>query len=332
MPLKTDQNTFRTQTSQKSNHIDLDVSHEGPVKGKAIHELFNKDTLTSTESVQETQKPSFFAKIAPWLYTPQVSAPPSTTVSKTVSDLAIKKAEPIQTTPELDKPELPPNASLEGVVPKMTPHLLLKSGKKEEISEKDIVLALSQMSSKTIEEVVAIVLKAEMELARDGAEISEDSFSRLSKVRKLQEKTLDEIRDALQKDAKVAGILDTVSKIAMGASFVCAIAGLIVTFALCPAFALPALPALTLIAQIGTPATALAAGLTTGGKGYANIRNKQDKAKFESHKHEMTKTSESADNYREQLVTHGESESHYKEAYVRFLRSLEKIKNKVLQQ
>ncbi|MBA2368640.1 MAG: hypothetical protein H0V82_06415 [Candidatus Protochlamydia sp.] len=332
MPLKTDQNTFRTQSSQKSNHINLDVPHEGPVQGKAIHELFNKDTLNCAASVQVPQKPSFFAKIAPWLYTPQVSGQPTTAISKTVSDLAIQKAEPIQTTPELDRPELPPNASLEGVVPKMTPQLLLKAGKKDEISEKEIVLALSEMSSKTIDEVIAIVLKAEMELARDGAEIAEDSYSRLSKVRKLQEKTLDEIRDALQKDSNLLGKLNTANKIALAASFIAAAAGLIVAFSICPAFALPALPAIAMVAEIGIPATALAAGMTTAGKGYANYRGKQDKAKLESHRHEMTKSSESADNYREQLVTHGESESHYKEAYVRFLRALEKIKNKVLQQ
>lgn len=295
----------------------------GPAQGRAIHQLFSKDVLVqdlSQTSVEEMTSPSFWSKITPW-WIPE-TRPSAIDKSKAVSEIEIQKAEPICSVPGLDKPTLPGEASLEGVVPSFAPQTIKKQEFK--LSEDDLLEIVSNLEQKTVDEVMAIVLKAQLEIERDGAALSQDSFTRLQTMRKIQEQMLEEIKEALAKDQKIAGYLDKAQTIAIVGAFICGVASIAITAGL-------STPAVIAAAKFGGFFTAAVTAVTAGGKGYNTVRTNEDKASQTNYKHGLQKINESADDHRDEMVKFAENNGHFQDELIKLLKRLKKMNDTVFQ-
>ncbi|CUI16392.1 putative membrane protein [Candidatus Protochlamydia naegleriophila] len=295
----------------------------GSVQGQAIHQLFSKDVFIqdlSQASLEETTSPSFWSKINPW-WIPEIQANKIET-SKTVSDMEIQKAEPISSVPGLDKPTLPGEASLEGVVPQFAPQSIKKQEVK--LSEKDLLEVVSNLEQRTVDEVMAIVIKAQLEIERDGAALSQDSFTRLQNMRKIQEQMLEDVKEALAKDQRLAGYLDKAQMVAIAGAALCGLASIAITAGM-------STPAVIAAAKFSGFFTAAITAITAGGKGYNNVRTNEDKASQTTYKHELQKTNESADDHRDEMVKFAESNGHFQDELIRLLKRLKKMNDTVFQ-
>ncbi|CAF23835.1 hypothetical protein [Candidatus Protochlamydia amoebophila] len=301
-----------------STEIESGESQTNHRKSKTIHELFHSDTLEigeNTDSLKATEQVSyqcFFSKAM------------NIQSTHTPSDEDIRRAAPIHPIPEIDKPAFFQEASLEGFVPKITSHSQISN-----LPSKDLLRNLAQMESKTIDQVMAIVLKAQLELERDQAEISQNSFDQLQNLRKIQERTLEEIKEALKKDEKLAGYLDTAQKIAIAATFICGVAAMVITLSFSMPILTGAATALAIPAKMGAFFTGLLTAFSAGGKGYINAKSNQTKGVLTSHKHDIELTKGWTDDYREKMGTIAETDAYFKEMLIKLIKSLERMRRNV---
>lgn len=323
MAVKASQSRMDSIPSIEDDSTSFAPKGVGSIQGQAIHQLFSKDLFIqdlSQASVEETMSPSFWNKINPW-WIPETQSKGIAT-SKTVSDMEIQKAEPIRSVPELDKPTLPGEASLEGVVPPFTPQAVKKQ--EVELSEKALLEVVSNLEQRTVDQVMAIVLKAQLEIERDGAALSQDSFSRLQEMRKIQEKMLEEVKEALAKDQRIAGYLDKAQFVAIASAAFCGLATVAMTAGM-------SIPAVIAAAKFSGFFSAAVTAITAGGKGYNNVRMNEDKASQTTYKHQLQKTNEIADDHRDEMIKFAESNGHFQDELIALLKRLKKMNDTVFQ-
>ncbi|WP_068466578.1 hypothetical protein [Candidatus Protochlamydia phocaeensis] len=328
-------------------------------QGRALHEIYNKDVFFE-EAIKAPEKealrPSFSSKLQPWWLEPQKMTSVNTGKA-TLDAAAIERAAPIGAIPAIEKPELEPNAdlSLEMAVPKVqsairkkleaskTEPALEKSVSKKiadptienspkvdsteepaakPLSSDEMMEIIAKVSPRTMHEIMSIVLKAQLEIETEGANLSNDCFTKLINVRKLQERTLDDIKKALEKDENISGWMKAGQTVALVAGAIAGIAAIAVT-------AGASAPVVVALGTVGPYVSAGFAALVAGGTGYANYRTNEDKAKLAEFQHIRKKSDDLIEDYRERIGSIAETDSHFKEKLIQILKHLEKMKNMV---
>jgi hypothetical protein len=290
------------------------------MKGKALHELFHSDSIAIEEKKQSALATLFEQKINFWWFSPKT---PPVQASNIPSEDDIRKAPPINSIPEIDHPGFFQEASLEGVVPK----LATRSQEKADISSETMMKTLALMETKTMDQVMLIVLKAQLEVERDNAEISQNSFEQLQNQRKIQEKALEDIKAALRKDEKIGSYLDTAQNLAISAAAVCAFATLFATVVASAGFSVPF--GIAAVTKLGTFFSGAFTAFSHGGKGYITVRSNEHKASLASHKHDMELTKGWTDDYRETMGAIAETDAYFKEMLIKLVKSLEKMRKNI---
>lgn len=142
------------------------------------------------------------------------------------------------------------------------------------LSDEEIFDGLSQISDKTIAEIIMIVLKAQGELEREGMLLDLDTMDKFQKVQFLRQKDLQKIKQALLNDDKFLSIFTTTQKFAI-------IVGAVATLFSMPIF-------------IGAVAAGVAA-LSAAGKSYSGVRLSENQAEFTRTDHQMKITKDHMD-------------------------------------
>lgn len=313
-----------------------------------LHQVFNNDTsgTLSNKALAETiesesKTPSFWSKIFAWWYQPEIKIQSAHTSSSHTDLLEINELEPISPIPALDEPE----TSIDFTLAKL-PHTSKKTNQKDKLSQKELVEGLSLMSDRTIEQIMFIILKAQMELEKENANVEEKTFSNYQSFKKFQEKYLQEVKDILIKDEKIAGYFNTSQKIAVAASFICGIAGAAVSFgALAPAGAFIGasiggsigaaaggafVTIGTLLGGVGPVVTSAVTAFTTGSNAFFQWRLNEDKAKHEQVNHKDKYYMGLADESRERLMSIAESDNVFKEQMIQLIKRFQTMGKLVL--
>lgn len=320
-----------------------EVGHNQSKTSLGLHEVFNKDTLNSLDFVSQTMEmhavtPSLWNRIISWFWKPETVSPPKTMESAATKNLPLPSIEPINLVPAIDPPEHMP-ADLEGA---KFPGASKKTPLKNVVQSKDIEEILAQMSEQTLESVMFIVFKAMLELEKENAKSTETTFTKYIDYQKLQQNVLQEIKDVLMKDEKIAKRLETVQTYAAAAALLSGVAMAAVSFGLLApvggfigatigasagsAF----VAAATAVGTIGPPVTAGLTGLTLGSKAYFKRRMQEDQAKHEEFSYKDKYYNSRLDDMRARLWTISEADGAFKEHWIRALKRLDRMRKLVL--
>ncbi len=326
-----------------------DFSGERKTTQFGLHQSFDQDFLDnpfvemSPITVElESKTASFWSKIFSWWYQPEVKAQASPISSSDVDLLEVDEVEPISPVPVLDEPDCLP-ADLEAA---KLPSSSKKTTRKEKQTYQEIMEALSLMSERTIEQIMYIILQAQIELEKENANVAEGTFSHYQDFQKFQEKTLDKIKDALEKDERVSRKLRFAQTLTFAASVICGIAFAAVSCgALAPAGAAIGaavgsisaaagvaaqtafIGSVAFVAKFGPTTAAAAVGVTGGLTGWSQKRLNEDKAEHEKFKHQDQYYNQRLDDSREQLMGIAESDSVFKERLINLFRRFQKMCN-----
>jgi hypothetical protein len=300
----------------------LPAAHELNEKsssGKALHQLFKDEGISPSQASTR----SFWSRVLPdWLKGNQ-----DTASSLNSANLESPAPLPIHSTPVLEAPD---SISAEIANFRLPPAKRTRSSN-EKLPPSKVIEGLSQMSDKTMEEIMLIILMAQMELEKELANVAEETFSHHLGAHKLKEKMFQEIKHALAKDEKVAGYFITGQQLAFGASVICGIA---LAFTGIPAIAGAGYGigwTLTMLGTYGPMAAGTLAALATGSKSYYQGRLNEDKAKHEELKHFDKYTSDRIDDAREHLMAIAESDNVFKDRLMRMAKGIDKMKKRVLE-
>ena len=209
---------------------------------KTILDLFNEDIVSSSAKppkengkIPETAEQSteeaaanrtFLEKMRAWLPGNWNTEPPTKEPVNGINGPS--KEEAISGTPVLEAPEgvfLNPRDVVR--IPQVSGHAnALKPG--EQVTSAEIAEALSKMSDKTMEEVMELVLRAQLQIEQEFAEVTEQSFEKNKLFVKIQQKLVDDIYAKLQNDLWWADVSKTVQKYTL---YVCAIANILLVIA-----------------------------------------------------------------------------------------------------
>jgi len=318
--------------------------------GAGLHQVFKDDCVgakakTSQAPFVEEKAPSFWIRIYAWfnnLGTEEIDP-----LSSSMPADALKQPEPVDLLPLLDPPEKIP-ADLENA---LLPPAAKNKSSRQTLTSSEVVEAASLMSQRTIEEIMCIIMKGQIELEKENALVAESTFTKYQNIKKLREKVLEEIKDALIKDEQVLKKCKTVQNVALVASFICGIAAAAVSFgALAPAGAalgglVGALAGATagnlasagfLFAgtQLATYGPVVAAGLTglaTGAKAYSKRRLNEDQGNHEQFSHQDKYTSDRIEDAQERLMTVADADQVFKESLIQIIKRLNKMTQLVMQ-
>jgi hypothetical protein len=327
--------TDRTHFQEIEEHQAEPKANEKSSSGFALHQIFSQDTLQNTflpiemlaqTAELESKTPSFWRKIFPWWYQPDVKAQTPITPTSDVDLLEVDDVEPISPVPKLDDPDSIP-ADLEAA--KLPPGTK-KIDQKERLTNQQLYeAATSSMSDRTIEQIMFIIFKAQLELEKENANCAEKTFSKYQDLRKVYEKMLPQIKDALERDVRVMDYFKTAQNIAFYASAIAGVAALCVASG--GAAFLPAL-AVTLITVAGPALTATLTGLTLIPKAIYQRMLDQDQAKKEEFNYQDKYYTDRIDDSRERLVTISEADNEVKNRWITLLlKRLQKMNKLVLE-
>ncbi len=319
-----------------------------PTEGYGLHQVFNKDVLTTSRTSEdlsktEIQKPSFLSKINPWWIEPEVKtvvSPSSVRSDKEV--LTIEKTKPISRVPVLDKPEFVQEDSVTDTLSAFPP-TSERAPTAEKLSPQQLVEGLSLMSEHSIQRIIEIILKVQLELEKENALVAEESYSKFQQLKKIKEAMLQEIKDVLEKDERIAGYLGSAQKLAIAASVICGLAAASISFGLLTpagtaigallgvAIANTFVATVTLLGSTGTAVSAGLTGLATGSKAYFDRRTKEDQAKHTISEHLDKHYSDLVDETRSHLEGIANMDGDFKERLIYLLKRFAKIGKLVLE-
>jgi hypothetical protein len=311
--------------AQELDSFTSEPEEEEKPSGLALHQVFGQDSLNpkgslptegtlpiqklSNTAESEASTPSFWSKILSffaWWYKPEVKAQTLSPSTPSQDLLEVDEPEPISPVPNLEGSDcIPPDL----MANKKPPHSTKKNDN-ERLSQKQLSEGLLLMSKHTIEQIMMIICKAQIELERENAKIAEGSFSKYQEFKKLQEKVLEEIKDALVKDEKIVNIFN-IAQIALLASFVCGL--------------LAAASTGGLIAPLQAAATATFTALATASKAYFERQLNVDKAKHEQYNHQDKYFDDRIEDTRQQLIAIADTDSAFKERLINQLKRYRKM-------
>jgi hypothetical protein len=310
---------------QKGNPL----SYEGKphLATPTLQDVFAQDSMEKKAKVNpvlglEASAPSFWSRLASWFSVADADVSTPTEAPKVVAN------KPIELLPELEIPEdYPPE--LEDAF--LTPPPQSKRARKAMTQhELDDIIAL--LSDKTIEEIMSIVVCSQMELDKENANVVQDTFQKYQNIRKLQDKVLEQIKDALEKDQNFLSKCQTAQSIAIAASF---ISGIAVVAAASPLLAVVApaviFSAIAGVAAYGPAAAATATGLATASRAYSQRRLNEDQAKHDKYSHHDKSLSNRIDEACERLMTTAETDEAFKETMMKLLKRMSRMNQLVIQ-
>lgn len=281
-----------------------------PSSGLSLPDLFQGESFGATiGNVEQTTK--FWNKAAsPSIETDEAQAVDASLV---VSDAqAASKAKPLSPIPVLDEPEV--DFRLNPTLPSQ------QKNANSTLTLEQLGEATALMSDETISNIMQIILRAQFELENETAVTQESTFAHYRKLKDAQIKILQEVKDALVKDERVASYLGTAQNIAMAATFVCQVAtatGWLNTLG-------PV--ATTVILAVTAGATALVSGT----KAFFNRRTDENKAQFSTISHHNQFLSQLNEESREHLVATAENDNAFKEKLIYLIRRLRKMNSIML--
>lgn len=312
-----------------------DPSVESP-KGSArtLHEIFpdemlatktqGKSELLSESEGEETESPSFWKKfIAPWFASPEMQSQPVDQITgELASSSKVGKIEPISFAPTLEVPEAVSDLNLSPTDLPQTSIDEKAVNKNDRLTLREFEEAVSLMSEKTMEQIFAIILKAQLELERENAEATEGTINKFHDIKKLNDKMLDEIKEALLKDTQVVSKLSTVHKIMLAASLICGAVAGASTFGLVPdRFHQLA----TALGFYGSIATGVATGIAKGSKAYYESRIDGEEAQRTKFKHFDKHYEKQLQESREHLFDISKANDFFKERLIKAARRIIKM-------
>jgi|GEM_PF-2794128 len=316
----------RDKTSfQEGQPLLPELQDNGPSpSGSALHEIFNQDIIDQvsvdklSEIIEnETLTPSLWNKILSWFKETELVAPASPSSTPLMTSLETSTLEPIHPTPTLEAPDsIPTDLEVARFSPP-SPKIQKNRSSVTEIEE-----ALALMSDQTIESIMFILAKAQIELEKENAHVAEGTFAKYVDFQKLQQKVLQEIKDALMKDERIAQKLKYTHNVVAAATLLAGLAGAVIVFGISP-------PAIVSYLANG-PAIAVANALSLSAKAYFQYRFNQDKAKHEEYNHRDKYYNDRLDDSRNRLIATAESDSAFKEHWIRFLKRSDKMRKIVL--
>jgi hypothetical protein len=288
---------------------------EVKAKGAPLHEVFKNDTQAKADEKEEAY-PSLLKRILSMLPFAQDT---KTTVAaapmEKSEEIKISSAKPISPIPVLEKPE-----DFEEDEKTISPFNYNKGDDiVSNVSDKKIMEKLTLLSTYTLEQIVAFVLKAQLEIEKDSAITTQDTFTKLHNLKKIHQRTLQQVKDLLVHDEKIAGRFQTAQSVTRAASLVCGLAAIVVTLG---GVAVPAT-----IASLAVAGTAVSGGfdaLVSTGKAYTESTMNQ-------HKATLTKSSHEDKNYDEKIATQHDHMLNIADSnnmFSEFLMKLLKIRNR----
>lgn len=305
-------------------------SEKKAFSGSPLHQLFDLD-IEDALPIQaldlslelESKMPSFWSRIFGWWYQPELKMQNSVPPASQVDLFEVDEVEPISPVPMIDEPDSMP-ADLAAA---KLPQELKRTKLKENLLQKELVEVLASMSEQTIEQIMFIVLKAQIELEKETANVEEETFSKYQEFKKIYEKSLQDIKKALADDEKVASKFNKAQICAFAVSFVCGLISAAVTAGLLTPAGVP------LVAYCSTLAPFANAGftLTTCSKAYFDRRLKEDQAKHEEINHQDQSYTTRVEDSRERLISTADADNAFKERWINLLKRLNKMSSLVLQ-
>lgn len=313
-----------------------------PPPGLPLHQVFNKDTLNGLAEDFAFQAmelddvtPSLWSRITSWWEKPKTAPLTQVVVQPAEMEKSPLAAsmEPINSVPAIDPPDHIAEDLLEAELPPISKKTPLKSS----LTSGEMSEALALMSQQTIEAVMFIIYKAQIELEKDNAYTTEGTFSKYLAYQKKQQEVLQEIKDVLVKDENVANKLATAQNITAAAAIISGVAAAAMSFGLLGpvgGFVGAALGqtaaglfmgAATAIGTYGPAVTAGLTGLTLGSKAYFKRRTNEDKAKHEEFSFKDKYYNDRLEDMRTRLTDISQKDDVFKENWIRSLKRWNKL-------
>ncbi len=322
----------------------LDQENKPLTTSLGLPQVFNQDHLNqaSQEILAQTIElealtPSLWNKILSWWAEPEKTSSSKLLSAASSEKMEMANPEPISPVPTLEQPDhIPPDLQAGQFLP------LQKKPTKNLLTPSQITEGLALMSERTIESIMYVIFKAQIELEKESANIAEGTFAKYLAFQKLQQKVLQEIKDILAKDETVASYFGKAQTFMMAAGFLSGVTMAAMSFgllgpttgfirALAGQMAADVFMATaTAIGTIGPAVTAGLTGLTLASKTYFQMRFNEDKAKHEEYQHQEKYYDSRSDDSRERLMTIAEADGVFKECWIRLLKRCDKMRQIVL--
>ncbi len=296
------------------------------------HEIFVEDVeKQSTQVISrhteelESKQITFWDKLYAWWTGIDLSVKkPSTNIPETDS-LNSAPVNPISPIPQLEKP-----LGFDSQRP--LPLIREKPSSHEKLSESKIIEGLSSMSSFTLETIMLILLKAQLEIETENAKNCEKNFDKFHQFKKLQQKALQDIKDTLAKDENVSKIFQSGHNLTVAATFLCGIAAAASTAGILVYAPAIVQSVATLLAEIGPLFMGSAATLTGAGSIYFKNRTNQSRVNLEQWNHKDKHYSNAYEETRKRILEIMESDGVFKEKLGEWLKRNHKIKQYIMSQ
>jgi hypothetical protein len=305
-----------------------------------LDQVFNEDSLKQASQkfvsqAVETEEltPSFWNKFLAWLKGATTTSP-----SVDTEPLNTNPLKPLSPIPTLEPPENIP-IDLQGV---KFPPLSKKGEGKSKLTPSEIMEGVSRLSEQTIESVLFIIYKAQMELEKKNAQIADGTFSKYLAFQKLQEKALVEIKDVLVKDENFANYFKTAQNIVLAATIVAGLAAATISCGFLPSLAglVTSLAGATagnlfrtIVGVAGSTGPFVTAGLTAlteGTRAYFKRRANEHRAEHEEYQHKDQYYNDCVDDARNRLMKIAEMDNTFKERWILLLKRTDKMRKIVL--
>jgi len=278
-------------------------------QGKPIHAIFSKDELNNLEKLSRMQGQY-------WNANTQNLNTPVNPVSGTGSS--------VSSTPRLDPPEIPPYSNLN---PPFIPPMTTTKNKGSDLSQEEIARGLALMNGQTAEQIMAILVSGQSEIEKLGAIVSQNSAKKYMELKKIQEKAIVDIKDALEKDQNVANFFKTTANTFIAAAAITSLLSVVMTAEVVSFGA--ATPFLQATAAMSPFLFAGLAGLSAG-ETYTDVRGKENKSAFIALDHAEKKVSGQIQSSLDRVANHAESDSDAKEHMVTLFKHLHQMKKLIL--
>ena len=294
---------------------------------KALHEHFNQDVFFNTstptdnrenESTQSTTDSSsviqtvlgWFKRDAKKTAIPVKNLEKQEKARDSVAEL---KGEPLSPIPMLDHPENIPAEELSIQLPiTLKPHAKGSSFNLNEFENH-----LSSISGETIESIMFIIFQTQIELEKEHAKVAESTYSKFLNFQKLQQQMLSEIKDVLVNDQTIAKNFEVTHNIA---TFIAGAASIAIAFGFLNPF----------LSFLSTAAVATLTASTGGAKAYFQRQMTDNKASREKHTYKDDYYNNRLEDSRHRLITTAESDTAFKERWIKFLRRTDDMRKIIL--
>jgi hypothetical protein len=310
-----DETNFQEMETLSSQSIEEETSQPGA----ALHQVFSKDVLSEfskslPSQVIESERltPSLWSKIMSWWREPEKTSTLRTSLSESDETLTVAKTEFIHPVPGLEAPDHIP-ADLEAAKTPFAPFAHARN----RLTSQEIREGLSLLSERSIESILFIIFKAQIQLEKENACVAETTFSKYLDFQKLQQKILLEVKEVLDHDKEIAQRFKTTEAIAF---YLAGIAAAVVSMGIVGPF----------WSFFSTAMSAGLVGLTLGTKAYFKKFMNDHKAEHELFTHRDRYYSDRTDNARQYLTEAAKADNAIKETWVRLLKRNDKMRQLVL--